>query len=362
MCLLLLVNGSKLLSIKNGLGVAVLGVLASTAIVWSISILHDFYLNFFIKFFFVQIYIAAVYICFKSAVVGCSELRKACQVLIFIHAAFFLFQVGYFLATGDFIDLNNYVREVESESLYMTKALEGRAIGIRGVGLFSEPSFYAMAVLPAAAVLLAIDRRITVPIIIALGTATLSLSIAAIFVVALLGTVFLVACKGSRWVKVAILAAALAASPFLFEFYNLRVTESVDYDAISSRQSVFEEFKQREWNADVFGAGFFWDETSRVGVTGLWGYHVRDSSFLVYLYFASGVLGCGLFATILARIFRGCFVELLFFLPLLLFKFHILFGLLWFTLASFYQICLWRRVAEREHAPEMMRVAGRHKK
>lgn len=340
------INGFKLIKLRSGLGIASLAVLAGTAVVWMMSILHNFYLNYFIKFVFIQIYVALIYLCFRAEILRDTELRNACRILIYVQAAFFLGQLLYFVAVGQFLDLNNYVREVESESLYMTKALEGNLLGIRAVGLFSEPSFYAMVVLSPASVLLAMDRKLTFSVMVAIGTAVLSFSVAAILISALMIGVFLMTGRSSKWLKSIVVILALAVSPYVMDFYQLRVLEAVDYDAISSRQLVFEEFQRRKWDDNAFGTGFFWDETKQIGVTGLWGYHVRDSSFLVYLYFTSGFIGCLMFAALVAYTFRGCLVELLFFAPLLLFKFHILFGILWFLFISYALVCIWRRRAK----------------
>jgi hypothetical protein len=302
-----------------------------------LSAFDDFYMNYFIKFILIQTYVSIIFLMFISGVLSMRSMERACQTLILVHALFFVFQLGYYLLTGTFVDFDSYVRESSSEALYATKALSDSLISIRALGLFSEPSFYAMTVLPAGVVLLLLKRRFTVFTSLAFSTALLSFSVASMIVCAIILAVhFLYGRSGMRF-KLIVLVAAILSAPTLYSVYDKRVNHSVDYDAVASRTQVFNELAERDITDKIFGNGLFWDERNNVGKTHMRGYEVRDSSFYVYLVFSTGVVGCTLFWTTLLAFFRERQKRryLYYMLPLLLFKFHVLYGMLWITLVMF---------------------------
>jgi hypothetical protein len=301
------------------------------------SAFGDFYLNYFIKFIFIQTYIALIFWMFRSKALTLGSLTRACESLIYIHAAFFIFQLAYYLLTGHFVDFDSYIREASSEALYETKALSDSLIPIRALGLFSEPSFYAMTVIPAGIVLLLAKRQLTFATCLAFFTALLSFSIAAIIVCAILCVVHLFAGRVSLRVKVAAIIVAILCTPPLYTVYDRRVNQSQDYDAVASRTLVFNELAVRDVVSGTFGNGLFWDERNNVGKTHLRGYEVRDSSFYIYMVFSAGAVGATVFFTALFMLFRGRERRryLLYLLPILLFKYHFLHGMLWLTLLLF---------------------------
>lgn len=254
-----------------------------------------------------------------------------------MHAAFFTFQLVFYLGTGTFIDFDSYVREADSEALYATKALSDSLISIRALGLYSEPSFYAMTVVPSAVILLLSKRRITLAPVIGFATALLSFSVASMVVCAALCGLHVLTGRGRLRTRIAVVVVALACVPWLYGVYDQRVNQSVDYDAVGSRTLVLTELTERDVVAGVFGGGLFWDERNNVGKTHLRGYQVRDSSFYVYLVFAAGIAGSVVFGGALVMLFRrkGRRKYLLYLLPILLFKYHVLYGMLWLTILLF---------------------------
>jgi hypothetical protein len=302
-----------------------------------ISAFHDFYWNFFLKFIFIQIYVLIIFWMFDARVLNIRSMLRACEILIYVHAGFFLFQLLYFLLTRHFIDFDSYIRESASESLYETKALGGSLIPIRAVGLFSEPSFYSMTVIPAGAIVLLIRRCLSLACGLAIFTAVMSMSIAAILICAILAAIHVFVGKTSATVKIVILAIAVVISVPLYKVYDLRVNQSVDYDAVASRSLIFEEIKDRNLDQTVFGNGFFWDERNTVGKTHLRGFEVRDSSFYVYLLFTSGIVGVFMFIAGTILMFSGKAKRgyLLYLAPILLFKYHLIYGFLWLVLVLF---------------------------
>lgn len=324
------------------------------SIAFIVSAFGDFYANFFVKFVLIETYVALAFWMFASGVLSMRSLERTCETLIYVHAAFFVAQLGCYLAFGHFIDFDSYIRESDSEALYATKALSDSLISIRALGLYSEPSFYAMTVVPAGTVLLLAKRRMTAATIVAFATALLSFSIAAILICALLGGVHFLAGRTSMRIKLVIAAVALAIAPAMYGVYDKRVNQSADYDAVGSRTLVLRELSERDALADVFGNGLFWDERNNVGKTHLRGYQVRDSSFYVYLLFATGIAGVAAFFGTLFMLFgkRGRRRLLLYLLPLLLFKFHALYGMLWLTLLMFVVVAGHaERLPERRERP-----------
>jgi hypothetical protein len=304
---------------------------------FALSAFDDFYMNYFVKFILIQTYVSLIFWMFMSGVLSMRSMERACQTLILVHAFFFISQLSYYLLTGTFVDFDRYVRESSSDALYATKALSDSLISIRALGLFSEPSFYAMTVLPAGVVLLLLKRRFTKFTALAFLTSLLSFSVAAIIVCTIILAIhFFYGRSGMRF-KMAVLAAAILCTPPLYSVYDQRVNNSVDYDAVASRTQVFNELAERDITDQIFGNGLFWDERNNVGKTHMRGYEVRDSSFYVYLIFSTGAVGCILFWTTLLVFFREQHKRryLYYMLPLLLFKFYVLYGMLWITLVMF---------------------------
>ncbi|RQU52217.1 hypothetical protein DF147_01000 [Burkholderia cenocepacia] len=311
--------------------------LISISIAFVLSAFGDFYVNFYVKFMLIQTYIALCYWMFAGGVLTRDTLDTACRMLIYVHAAFFTFQLVYYLGTGTFIDFDSYVREADSEALYATKALTDSLISIRALGLYSEPSFYAMTVVPSAVVLLLSQRRMTLAPAVGFATALLSFSVASMAVCAALCGLHVLIGRGRLRTRIAVVVVALACVPWLYSVYDQRVNQSVDYDAVGSRTLVLTELTERDVVAGAFGGGLFWDERHNVGKTHLRGYQVRDSSFYIYLVFAGGVAGFIVFFGTLVVLFRrkGRRKYLLYLLPILLFKYHVLYGMLWLTILLF---------------------------
>ena len=311
--------------------------LISISIAFVLSAFGDFYVNFYVKFMLIQTYIALCYWMFAGGVLTRDTLDTACRMLIYVHAAFFTFQLVYYLGTGTFIDFDSYVREADSEALYATKALTDSLISIRALGLYSEPSFYAMTVVPSAVVLLLSQRRMTLAPAVGFATALLSFSVASMVVCAALCGLHVLIGRGRLRTRIAVVVVALACVPWLYSVYDQRVNQSVDYDAVGSRTLVLTELTERDVVAGAFGDGLFWDERNNVGKTHLRGYQVRDSSFYIYLVFAAGVAGFIVFFGTLVMLFRrkGRRKYLLYLLPILLFKYHVLYGMLWLTILLF---------------------------
>lgn len=301
-----------------------------------VSLPNEIYVNYLVKFVMMSVYVFCLAMLLKAGVVDKKKFLKIALNVALLHCAFFWLQLGVYLLTGNFIDFDSYIRESASEVLFETRALEGMLINIRGTGLFSEPSFLAMAILPAALANMLYDRKITLAVIFVYITAFATLSVAAILVVSLcvlLGLFF----SQRVWLwRIVFSLAVILIAPFLFSYYQERVVYSSDYDVIGSRTLIFQELSDRPVSKDVFGNGFFWDESNLRSINGLSGANIRDSSFYVYFYYAAGIMLSIGFLGFLVYYFRRNPRYMLGILVLLLFKFHVMTGMLWMTFLLFY--------------------------
>lgn len=265
--------------------------------------------------------------------IGPLRIASAIRQYVFIHAIFFIAQLGYHIATGELLDFNNLVREDYALTISSSRSLDGLGIGIRTSGLFSEPSFYSMSVFPPALLLGLHERRISIAVAAGTLTSFLSLSVAGMVITAAGVLLLLISCKGQRVIKVALIATGFALMPISMTIYERRVVDSIDYDAIASRLLVVEHIKTQELTDSLFGNGMLWNENAPIGHTGLSGYHVRDSSFYIYLLFTTGAIGLGIFILSLITALHRRPTLLVATLVALLFKYGVLVSSLWILLA-----------------------------
>lgn len=329
--LIYFINAKKISTIKiNKFWLATLIIINTLALL--ISIRHEVHINFYIKFLLFTTYSLLFLVAIRNKLITSSQVVFSCNFFIIIHSFCFLIQLATYLTTGKYIDFDSYIRESTSEALYATKALEDLFISIRATGLFSEPSFYAMTVLPATLLLALHQKKITPITVAGFLTTVASLSIAAILISLLALALTFITIKSKKIYIIAVAFAIAIASPLLFTVYEKRIIESVDYDAVYSRQLIFNEFKVRGITNNLFGNGFFWNESFPVGKTMMQGYHTRDSSFYVYMFFTSGALGLALLFIAVTLPLRRNIKYAIALAILFLFKFHVLSGALWLTI------------------------------
>ncbi|MEY8213292.1 MAG: hypothetical protein RPR97_02285, partial [Colwellia sp.] len=263
------------------------------SIVFLFSIFNEFYFNYFLKvtaLTVMMILMSSYYLKLCNRY----DFLNSLKLVVALHSGFFLIQFIVYMTTGYFIPFDSYIRDY-SDVLHLSRALDGLAITIRGTGLFSEPSFYSMSILPFALAIMVIEKRIGLYALLGLGTALLSLSIASIIIVTLSLLIYSVFIGLSKFEKSVAIAAVILSSPFLYTVYDLRINQAIDYDAVSSRELIFDEIAIRGWNEALFGWGFLWDGLYPQGHLLLNGAHVRDSSFYMYLVFCSGYVGLIIF-------------------------------------------------------------------
>lgn len=310
----------------------IIGIAVINMVPLAISLRHGIHFNYYLKFLAMSIYSLTLVLVAHNRVITQKQIIDALRFFLFAHCSFFIIQLVTYQATGYFIDFNNYVREVSSETLYSTKSLEDLFIQIRATGLFSEPSFYSMTVLPIALLLSLHQRKLTIATSLGFITSVASLSIAAILTTSLALALTLLYTKSTRVLSALIVIGVLCAAPILYKIYTLRVVESVDYDALASRQLIFAEFKERGLANNLIGSGFFWDESLPIGKTMMRGYNTRDSSFYVYLFFTSGAFGTILILSSIVFFLRRHPRYIAATAILFLFKYHAMTGILWLLL------------------------------
>ena len=297
---------------------------------------QDFYANNLIKLLGLQIYSLLVIACFKSDLIKQGAISFAARAVILTHSFIFILQLSYFLLSGEYLDINSIIRDSEAISLYESKALEGLLIPIRATGIYTEPSFYAMSVLTAATVLVLQEKRISTVVLLAVATSLLSFSVAAILVSSILFVVFLFYVTGQKLIKIGALLVALTITPYLYNYFDVRINESADYDAVGSRTLIFKEIQDRPDIQNIFGHGILWDDRYPVGKYSLSGANIRDSSFYVYALYSVGLLGGLLFLAAILTAFKGSAFSLTCIFVMLLFKFHILQGSFWMLMTFIY--------------------------
>ena len=305
---------------------------------FSVFISFPFYnptMLYIVKFLAMLFYSFVFYFYLKSVDRAKGDGLFVAKSLIFIHFSFFILQLTYYLLFNDYLDLNNMIREDEAQGIYMAKALEDSYISIRCTGLYSEPSFYCMLAVPLSVLIYLKEKKISLPVLLGIFSSILSFSVAALVVIAMISVVILFFTRGAYYLKISIVIVSILLVPFFYDYAEKRLYSNADYDAVGSRLVILNEFSQRESFKDIIGSGYFWNEGAPIGVTGVKGYHIRDSSFYSYLYFSGGFISLIIFFAWTYVFMRNKAQLALIFLITLLFKFHLL-SALFFTYVLFF--------------------------
>jgi len=335
---LVLINNLKLLKIDFYFGILIAAVFGFILL---ISAFNGIYLNYFIKLLAMCCYCLLVVSVVRSSFVSDGQFRASLNLFILIHVLFFVVQLTVFQASGVLLDFDSYVREGDSRVLAYTRALDDSIIRLRATGLFSEPSFYAMNMLPVSILNVVLLRKLTLVSAIGIATSVLCLSVASLFICVALLPVLIISTK-ENWKRFLILMSLIVIGililPNIINFIVMRVVEGVDYDAISFRLKIIEEFKLRGLLPNLLGNGFLWDERGRLGVTGMVGANVRDSGFYVYTFFTSGAFGLISLLLLISITLRRQPLLLYTIACILLFKFHVMTGTFWLLFTYSYLI------------------------
>lgn len=270
---------------------AIVTVSILNALTLLLSLNSEIYILYYIKMTAMMVYVVLLCSLVSSNIMTKEELIKCFKNVIWLNAFFFLLQFFTFEVTGYLIDFNEFVREGESHTIYNSRSLETFILNIRATGLYSEPSFYAMSVFPLALIISLHEKKFNYTLIVALLTCLLSLSIAAILIALVSLFVFYKELKSSKLLMLFLASILVISIPYLYDFIISRLYENADYDAVGDRMLILNEFIYRSITNDIFGSGYFWDEAKPIGVTGLNGAQIRDSSFYLYTYFSGGVVG-----------------------------------------------------------------------
>ncbi|GHB05435.1 hypothetical protein GCM10007159_29100 [Modicisalibacter luteus] len=328
--------------LTSPLGLTLSGI-SIAFLVLLISSYNYIHLIYYVKFLGMIFYVYLFLILVNSKLLSKEDVLYAAKAFLYMHCTFFFTQLGIYLLTGNMINFDSYFREEDARLLANTLALQGQVIDVRATGIFSEPSFYSYTVYPVALVLSIYQGRYTLASILGIVTSVLTFSVAA-FVIVGIGTIYtLFLFKKNHLAKIAIIIGVILFFPLGYTVFENRVINSVDYNAVESRMVIFEEFKQRGGIKNIFGSGFLWYEKQPIGDTGLRGYHTRDTSTFVYLFFAAGVLGTVLIILGIYLMFKQKIAYFNAFMVILLFKFSILSAAFWLALiffCAFYKLAL----------------------
>lgn len=287
-----------------------------------------------IKYYLFILYVGIVCYLFSSYVITIAAIDAASKVYLVLHLILFFLQLIIYLVTGEYLDFNNMLREEYANTAYISRDVVGLIIPIRATGVFSEPSFFSMSILPFVAF---IHYRKCSPKLVYLGTLTslLSLSAAAI-VITLAWMLSLLWGKINRKLIVFLPVIALCSVVAGGVAYD-RIFESKDYDATGARLRFVGEIKNRGAARNILGAGFFYDEFGGNGVTLISAAAIRDSGMYVMLLYSGGVVGLLIFLSMLLYWFR--FGRVFFgVLILCLFKYGTLTSVFWLFMCLFVMV------------------------
>jgi hypothetical protein len=201
-----------------------------------------------------------------------------------------IIQYFYFIVSGEYLDFNAMVRSSDAHTSYVSIELSYSIFPIRPTGFFTEPSFFAMAILPGIVGLIRGGIHLRV-VYLAIVCTFLTLSVAAFLVSSLLMLYIFFVNRTTVSVKIAILSVLISLSIIAAPFLVARVFLGETYDAVGYRLAIFEEFFARDVVTSLWGQGYFLNEFGPNGITGLSAPQVRDTGFYFYLTYAGGLIG-----------------------------------------------------------------------
>lgn len=244
-----------------------------------------------------------------------------------VHSVFAITQLISYGFLDYYPDFFSILTSGAGQSAYSVRQLDSAFLPIRITGVFSEPSFFAMAIIPSIAYF-ALTENTKKPIYyFTVAMACLSLSTAALVAVTLL--VLNAALFKKEKVKILPIFTIIIIVALCSWYAIDRLTDKSEYRPLEYRLQILQEFKERTPSSNIFGDGFFLDEhNSTNGVTNLSAAGVRDSGFFAYVFFAGGLIGSTLLITIICFL-AGTFRKFLIISSALLMKFSILSPLFW---------------------------------
>ncbi|MEY0429510.1 hypothetical protein AB7V88_06865 [Providencia rettgeri] len=259
-----------------------------------------------------------------------SYLDSIVKIYILLHATIFSVQLILYLVFGYYLDLNDLIREKDSNTAYLSKDMADMLIPIRATGMYSEPSFYAMAIFPALVYLY--NRNIYLKyFLFGLATYLLSFSAAAFVVLFLWLTVQLFFQKGYLKSKITISVLLISAILVMGQFFITRAFESSDYDSVNSRMRIVNELNERSNLRNIFGSGYFLNELEGNGKTNITAAGIRDSGMHLSIFYSGGLIGFFLFLSLLLIFTKNIKITILILISLL-FKYGILLTSFWILL------------------------------
>lgn len=268
------------------------------------------------------------------------DLDFVAAVYVVIHSLIFFTQLSVFIGLDYYIDFNNFVREEFANTAYLSKDMGSSFMPIRPTGIFSEPSFYSMAVAPVAFYLVHRSHQFKWYTLAGLASVTLSFSAAALIVLFLWLNYFITYSKAMGKYSRIFLVLFLVVEVLLGTgFVVARTFDSADYDALAFRLAVFGEITARDLAYNLFGSGFYYNEQGPNGVTGISAPAIRDSGMLVSTFYSGGVVALVFFLAFWWSLYKRVSMMLSV-LIITLFKFSIVSSMFWvffiFFVGSYY--------------------------
>ncbi len=210
-----------------------------------------------------------------------ADMVGAIRNFLLLHVGFFLLQSVVFYASKYYIDPFILVGQT-SRVLGGSLTEEMSVLGIRPSGFFSEPSNYAVHIIPMALVFHILIKRMSWITMMALGSGVLTFSSWAFIGLAL--SVLVISRPSARTIAASVVLA-LALSAFL-DWFVVR-TFQIKYD--TAKKTPWE--LRVEFARSVIGSAFELSPGLGVGIADphLEGYAVNDSGAAIYIIY---IFGC----------------------------------------------------------------------
>lgn len=310
------------------------------SVVLLVSFVTVINLNFYVYYFYVIFFVlwsALFYSCVKR--LGSRHLVLVCDLYLSFHVAPFYAQIVAYYIFGYYIDFYGFLPGADGVSAYLAKELSGTFIRLRAGGFFTEPSFFAMSLLPFFVVKSYLGGLKGGVFWLSVVALFINFSIASILVSSIV-ILFIYLHKfycSSGVFKNFCLYVFMAAMVYLvgYDFVYERLFSGETYDPIGYRFGVLNELALRDDVYDFFGAGFFLDEEGRNGYLGLTPAQIRDSGFFVSLLYFSGFFGMLVFLMFFVYIGRARGFLVAIFFATLCMKYSLLNPSFWISCCLF---------------------------
>ncbi|HIF9319183.1 hypothetical protein [Photobacterium damselae] len=241
---------------------------------------------------------------------------KTFKIALIIYGGSIIFQNIVYFLSKEYIDFFKYFSFGNSESRYLSKTFQEFGL-IRSTSFFSEPSNASAVVSMLAFCYMIITNKIDKYVIFGLFSSMLTLSSAGVLIGAI--TLVLIILFDSGYFKSKTLKYITAIFVICSLYYILaltveRIFNNNEYDMLLSRSTILYMISDMNTINHIFGNGIkiLSSPLSLYNYT-VHDYTIRDSGFILNLYFSVGIIGMVIFLLFIKKqIKRKLFIVILF--------------------------------------------------